>query len=202
MVEFDPAELAPAVNKRIIQSAVTPRPIAWISTVDADGADNLAPFSSYNYFSTGGKDSVPPIVHFNSPVGEHGMKDTAANALETEEFAVNVVTEELVEEMDETSAELPPGKSEFEHAGVTPVSCEKIGSRRVEESPLTMECVLFDTLEHYGKLMVLGEVVNYHVSESLLKDDNVHMERFVPVGRLGGPYYTAGTPMDFQRRHR
>lgn len=201
MIEFDPAEIDPAVNKRIVQSAVTPRPIAWISTVDESGAHNLAPFSSYNYFATGGGEA-PPILHFNSPSPEDKRKDTAKNALETEEFAVNVVTEELVEEMDDTSAPLRQGESEFEHGNVTPVACEKIEPPRVAESPITMECVLHDTVEYYDKLMILGEVVHYHVSEDVLEDGKVRMENFVTVGRLGGPYYTAAEPMEFQRRHR
>lgn len=200
MIEFDPAEIDPAVNKRIIQSAVTPRPIAWISTVDESGADNLAPFSSYNYFATGDGEA-PPILHFNSPSADGKLKDTARNALDTEEFAVNVVTEELVAAMDDTSAPLPPGESEFEHADVTPVACEKIDSPRVAESPITMECVLHDTVEYYDKLMILGEVVHYHIAEDILVDGKVQTENFVTVGRLGGPYYTAADPMEFQRQH-
>lgn len=202
MAEFDPAAVDPSVNKRLIQSAVTPRPIAWISTRDENGVDNLAPFSSYNYFATGGRESTPPVVHFNSPSGDGRMKDTAENALATEEFAVNVVTEDLIEEMDDTSADLPSGESEFAHAGVTPVACAEIRPPRVEESPLTMECVLLNTVEHYGKLMILGEVVHYHIDDELLEDGKLHMENFVTVGRLGGLYYTAAYPMEFERRHR
>jgi flavin reductase (DIM6/NTAB) family NADH-FMN oxidoreductase RutF len=197
---FDPDEISPAENKRIIQSAVSPRPIAWISTVDEDGVDNLAPFSSYNYVSNGGKDSAPPILLFNSPTDER-LKDTARNALETEEFAVNLVTESLIEEMDATSAVFPPGETEFEHADVTPAPCLEIDASRVEESPLTMECVLFDTVEHYNKLMILGEVVHYHIHEDIMEDGKIEMERFSPVGRLGGPYYTIGDIADFQRQH-
>lgn len=202
MERFDPGEIDPSVNKRIIQSAVTPRPIAWISTVDEGGNDNLAPFSSYNYFSTGGKESAPPIVHFNSPVVDGKMKDTARNALDTEEFVVNVVTEALIEEMDDSSAELPSGESEFEYATVTPTPCEKVRPPRVEEAPIAMECVLFDTLEHHDKLMILGEVVNYHISEDVLEDGKVQMEELITVGRLGGPYYTAAHAVDFERKHR
>lgn len=201
MAEFDPAAVDPAVNKRLVQSTVTPRPIAWISTRDAAGVDNLAPFSAYNYFATGSRESTP-AVHFNSPAVDGELKDTAENALATEEFAVNVVTEDLVEEMDETSADIPPGESEFEHADVTPAACEKIRPPRVEESPITMECVLLDTVEHYGKLMILGEVVHFHVADELLSDGKLQMENLVTVGRLGGPYYTAAYPMDFERGHR
>lgn len=201
MAEFAPTDVTPAENKRIIQSAVTPRPIAWISTVDDDGIDNLAPFSSYNYFTTGGAESTPPILLFNSPT-EPKLKDTAKNALDIEEFAVNLVTEDLIEAMDNTSAELPAGKSEFDHAGVTPTGCNRIRPRRVAESTLTMECVLFETIEFYGKLMILGEVVYYHISDELIEGGKVQMENFVPVGRLGGPYYTTGTRASFKRKFR
>lgn len=199
MPTFDPADLEPAESKRIVQSSVTPRPIAWISTVGADGVDNLAPFSSYNYFATGGR-GEPAIVHFNSPTAGGEMKDTARNALDNEEFAVNVVTEDLIEEMDGTSASIPPGESEFDHVGIERAPCERIDPPRVARSPVTMECTLFDTLEHHDKLMILGEVVNFHVSEEVMHDGKLEMERLVPVGRLGGPYYTIGDRAAFERQ--
>ena len=200
MNEFDPSKISPAENKRIIQSAVSPRPIAWISTVNRDGVDNLAPFSSYNYFSTGGKDSSPPILLFNSPT-DNRLKDTAKNALETEEFAVNLATKSLIKQMDDTSVVLPPEETEFDHANVTPAPCEKIRAPRVKESPLTMECVLFETLEHHGKLMILGEVVYYHIDDNIMDNGKIQMEQFTPVGRLGGPYYTIGNITDFKRQN-
>ena len=196
MNEFDAQELAPDENARIIKSAVTPRPIAWISTVDEHGNENLAPFSSYNYVG-----SSQPVVVFNSPSEASGrMKDTARNALETEEFAVNVVTERLIAEMDRTSASLPVGESEFEYADVERADCRKIAPPRVADAVVTMECTLYDAIEVYEKLMILGDVQHYHISDDVLTDGKVESRKVDTVGRLGGPYYTVGDPIEFERQ--
>ncbi len=196
MNEFDAQELDPDENARIIKSVVTPRPIAWISTVDEHGSENLAPFSSYNYVGSG-----QPVVVFNSPSEASGrMKDTARNALETEEFAVNVVTERLIAEMDRTSASLPAGESEFEYADVERADCRKIAPPRVADAVVTMECTLYDAIEVYEKLMILGDVQHYHVSDDVLTDGKVESRKVDTVGRLGGPYYTVGDPIEFERQ--
>jgi flavin reductase (DIM6/NTAB) family NADH-FMN oxidoreductase RutF len=196
MAEYDVESLTDREVARIVKSAVTPRPIAWISTVGADGVDNLAPFSSYNYVS-----SSQPVVTFHSPNESHGgLKDTARNAVDTGEFAVNVVTEPLMEVMDHTSASLPPEESEFDHAGVERAECRRIDAPRVADAPVTMECTLHDTVEVYDRLMVLGEVVHFHVSEAVTTDGEVDMRKLPTVGRLGGPYYTVSDPVEFERQ--
>ena len=197
MTEYSPADLEPRENARIIKTVVAPRPIAWISTVDGDGTENLAPFSSYNYVG-----SRRPVVLFNSPNEASGrMKDTASNALETEEFAVNVVTESLLEEMDRTSAPIPSDESEFELAGIERAECRRIDAPRVADAAVTMECVLYDSIAVYEKLMVLGEVVHYHVSDEATIDGEVDSRAVDTVGRLGGPYYTISDPIEFERQH-
>jgi len=196
MNEFAARELSPEENARIIKSAVTPRPIAWISTVDRNGIENLAPFSSYNYVG-----SSTPVVVFNSPSESSGrMKDTARNALETEEFAVNVVTEALMEEMDSTSASLPPGESEFEFADLERAECRRISPPRVADAVVTMECTLYDAIEVYDKLMILGDVEHYHVSDDVLIEGKIDSRALDTVGRLGGPYYTVSDPVEFERQ--
>jgi len=159
-------DINPDENARIIKSVVNPRPIAWISTVDQEGNENFAPFSSYNYVG-----SSQPVVVFNSPSEASGrMKDTARNAVETEEFAVNVVTEALIDKMDQTSASIPPKESEFEFADVEQAACREITPPRVAEAVVTMECTLYDAIEVYEKLMILGEFQYYHVSEDVLTE--------------------------------
>ncbi|AUX08416.1 flavin reductase [Halalkaliarchaeum desulfuricum] len=196
MNEYSANALDSNENKRIIQTAVTPRPIAWISTVDERGNENLAPFSSYTYVG-----SSQPVVVFNSPSEASGrMKDTARNALETEEFAVNIVTEALIEEMDRTAASLSPGESEFEFATVEPAACRQITPPRVAEAAVTMECTLHDTIEVYEKLMILGDVQHYHIAEDVLKDRKIDSQKLHTVGRLGGPYYTIANPIEFERQ--
>ena len=196
MTEIAVSDLTPRENARIIKSAVSPRPIAWISTRSEDGVDNLAPFSSYNYVS-----SSQPVVLFNSPrEANGGLKDTPRNALETGEFAVNVVTEPLLEVMDHTSASVPSDESEFDLAGVERAECREIAPSRVADAVVTMECTLYDSMEVHDRLMVLGDVRYYHVDESVLTDGEVDMNRMDTVGRLGGPYYTVSDPVEFERR--
>ncbi|MFC6824276.1 flavin reductase family protein [Halopelagius fulvigenes] len=196
MTEFDVADATPRENARLLKSAVTPRPIAWISTADEDGADNLAPFSSYNHVS-----SERPVVLFTSPNEDNGgLKDTAWNALETGEFAVNVVTEPLLERMDRTSERLPPGESEFDLAGVERADCRRIEPSRVADAVVTMECTLYDSMEVHDRLMVLGEVRYVHVADEVLTDGKRDMTKVDTVGRLGGPYYTVSDPVEFERQ--
>lgn len=196
MPEFDESELTERENARIVKSAVSPRPIAWISTVDERGADNLAPYSSYNYVS-----SARPVVLFNSPNAAHGgLKDTARNALDTGEFAVNVVTESNLERMDHTSESVSSGESEFDSVGIERAPCRRIDPPRVADAAITMECTLYDSIEIHDRLMVLGEVQYFHVDEAMLTDGQVDMRNIPTVGRLGGPYYTVSDPVEFERR--
>ncbi len=194
-MEADVAAQTPRENARIIKSAVSPRPIAWISTTSEDGIDNLAPFSSYNYVS-----SREPVVLFNSPnEANGGLKDTPRNALETGEFAVNIVTEDVLEVMDSTAETLSPEESEFETVDITPAACRRIDAPRVAEAAVTMECTLYDSLEVHDRLMVLGEVEYFHVDDDVLTDGKVDMRNLPTVGRLGGPYYTVSEPTGFER---
>jgi len=196
MPEFDAAERSARDNARIVKSAVTPRPIAWVSTRSEAGVDNLAPYSSYNYVS-----SENPVVLFNSPNEDHGgLKDTARNAVEREEFAVNVVTEPLIAEMDGTSKRLPPEESEFDHVDVERAPCRRIDAARVADAVVTMECTLHDSLEVHDRLVVLGDVEYFHVAEDVMTDGTVDMRKIPTVGRLGGPYYTVSTPLEFERQ--
>lgn len=196
MVEYDRAELTERECARIIKSAVSPRPIAWISSRSEDGMDNLAPYSSYNYVS-----SSQPVVLFNSPnESSGGLKDTARNAVETGEFAVNVVTEDLLERMDHTSAKEPPESSEFELVDLERGECEKIDAPRVAEAPVTMECTFYDSMEIHDRITVFGEVEHFTISEEVLTDGKVDMRKIPTVGRLGGPYYTVSDPVQFERQ--
>ncbi|MDQ2051603.1 flavin reductase family protein [Natronolimnohabitans sp. A-GB9] len=196
MHEFDPDERSADEISRFVKTVVTPRPIAWISTQSADGVDNLAPFSSYNYVSL-----TEPTVLFNTPNGDRDeLKDTARNALDTGEFVVNVATEPLLEEMDHTSASLPPEESEFDLADVERADCRTVSAPRVAAAPISMECTLHDSLEVHDKLMILGDVEYVHVDEDLLSDGKLDMRDLDTLGRLGGPYYTVSEPVEFERQ--
>jgi len=196
-MEYEISELTPRERARLMKTAVSPRPIAWISTVASDGSENLAPFSSYNYVS-----SSQPVVLFNTPNGApEELKDTTRNAVETEEFAVNVVTAEHIGPMDRTSASVPPEESEFDLAGVERAACRTIDAPRVADAPVTMECTLYDTVEIHDSLMVLGDVQYVHVDERAMRDGKIDSRELEMVGRLGGPYYAVATPVEFERQH-
>lgn len=196
MQEMDTQDLDRRTKARIVKAAVTPRPIAWVSTVDGEGNENLAPFSSYNYVNL-----TRPVVEFNSTVGADGeMKDTVRNALDTEEFAVNIVTANMLEQMDHTAASIPPDDSEFDLAEIERAPCVKISPPRVADAPVTMECTLHDAIEVYDSLMVLGKVEYIHVSSDVLTDGQIDSRKLDTVGRLGGPYYTISEPVPFERQ--
>lgn len=195
MRTFDTLEPDPSIDGRLIKTAVAPRPIAWISSVSEDGIDNLAPFSSYNYVSPS-----PPVLVFNTGIDDDDqLKDTPRNAIDTEEFVVNVVTEKLAKQMDQTSAKLPPEESEFDNVDIERASSLKVTPPRVADAILSMECTLYDSKRVYDRMMVFGEVVCYHVAEEILTNGKIDVHRIGTIGRLGGPYYTPSDPTPVDR---
>jgi len=180
---------------RIVKTAVAPRPIAWVSTKNKSGADNLAPFSSYNYVT-----SADPVLVMN--IGEKASgepKDTVANIRETEEFVVNIVTEELAEQMDRTARSIPAGESEFDYADVERAESDLVSPPRVANAAVSMECELYDTKDVYEKVMVFGEVRCFHVDDRIKTEGEIDALKLATVGRLGGPYYTGTDPLDMER---
>lgn len=155
---------------------VSPRPIGWISTRGPVG-DNLAPYSYFNAIA-----STPPQVMFAG-----GMNDSIRNIRDTGVFAVNVVEEAMLARMNETSANLPRGHSEFDHAGVTPAACTTIDCPRVAQSPATLECQLRQliTLQGDDNFLVIGEVTGIHLRDDCLKDGRFDVTLFGISARLG-----------------
>lgn len=195
--EFDPTDSTESERIRLVTTAVTPRPIAWIATVGADGTENLAPYSSYNYVS-----SRQPAVQFSSHNESHGgLKDTARNVLDTGEFTVNVVTDSVLEQMDQTAQEVPPGVSEFDLAGVERAPTGVVDPPRVAEAAVAMECTLHDSFEIHDRLLVVGDIRRFHISETVLTDGQIDAAKLASVGRLGGPYYTDSEPLAFERTY-
>jgi flavin reductase (DIM6/NTAB) family NADH-FMN oxidoreductase RutF len=170
---------------RLISSAIIPRPIAWISSSSEDGVDNLAPFSFNNVVSY-----EPPILMV-APVGTgNDLKDTAQNILDTGEYVHNLVTDDVAEEMNASSADLEADQSEFEHAGVTRAESKVVDVPRVEEAHLSMELELYDYMEVGSSTMILGEVVHSHVDEEYLTDEGkIDATNIDATGRLAGGYY-------------
>lgn len=169
---------------------VGPRPIGWISSHDAAGRLNLAPYSFFNAFNY-----TPPIVGFASI----GAKDTLRNIEATGEFGWNLATRPLAEAMNASCAAVPPEVDEFALAGLTPVPSRRIAVPRVAESPVSFECKLTQVLRLQGvdgipvdTWLVLGEVVGVHIARRLLKDGIYDTAAAEPILRAGGPadYFT------------
>ncbi|SOD92348.1 flavin reductase family protein [Caenispirillum bisanense] len=172
------------------KSCVIPRPIGWVTTQDAAGRVNLAPFSFFNAVA-----SEPPLVVLGIN-GRHavggGDKDTLRNCRETSEFVVNMATHDLRDALNKTSAPLPPGENEFVHAGLTPAPSRLIAPPRVAESPVHLECRVHQIVDlpsddpASGNTLVIGRVVGVHVADdALTADGRVDVEKIRPIARLG-----------------
>ena len=166
------------------KALVAPRPIGWISTVSAGGAVNLAPYSFFNAIG-----EQPPMLAFSSS----GPKDSATFAGEVREFVWNLVTWELRAAMNETSAPLPRGVSEFERAGLEMAPSRLVAPPRVAASPCAMECRVVHQVEladvdgnPADQFLVVGQVVGVHLDEASIVDGNVETARLRPVARCGG----------------
>lgn len=190
-MQFNPDELNQKAIYKLLTGAIIPRPIGWISSIGEDGIANLAPFS---FFNAVGDD--PPHVMFSASGSPKTNRDTLRNVLETKQFVVNMVTEELTERMNMTASSVPSHESEFDHAGVTPIASAKVKPPRVQECLITMECELVHhyTLENSrfgGQTIMVGRVVMFHFDESVLLDDyKINMENYQPISRLAGSGYS------------
>lgn len=165
------------------KAIVAPRPIGWISTRARDGRVNLAPYSFFNGFS-----SAPPIVGFSS----EGWKDSATFARESGEFVYNLATHGLRDPMNKTSAPFARGENEFELAGLTMAECRLVAAPRVKESPASMECKVIEVVEMRaltgrlaGAVLVLGEVVGFHIDEAFVRDGRFDTAGAHPLARCG-----------------
>jgi flavin reductase (DIM6/NTAB) family NADH-FMN oxidoreductase RutF len=180
---------------------VGPRPIGWVSTCDANGVLNLAPYSFFNAFNY-----TPPIVGFSSI----GYKDSVRNIEATGEFVWNLTTHDLAEAMNQTCAAVPPEVDEFALAGLTPLASRLVRPPRVQESPVGFECKLSQLIrltsaqgDPIDSWLVLGEVVGIHIAQRLLKDGVYDTARAGHILRGGGPadYFTVG-PEQLFKMHR
>lgn len=190
-MQIDPASAPPQAIYKLLIGCVVPRPIAWVSTVGANGVNNVAPFSFFM-----GVCNDPPTIAFSSgPRGAPGAhKDTVANAEFTGDFVVNVVDDALAEQMNLTSGEYPPDVDELAMAGLTAAPSVKVRAPRVAEAPISLECRVAQILR-VGRgphSLILGEIVHFHVRDELYDagTGRIDMHRLKPVGRLAGHMYT------------
>lgn len=175
---------------KLLTSIITPRPIAWVSTISDDGINNLAPFS---YFNLLGDD--PPHVVFSTRRDNNTNKDTLNNVLANKQFVVNMVIESIIEAVNLSSKVVPSAIDEFELTGVTPIDSIAIKPKRVKESPIHLECEL---MHHYfleghqqgGACVLIGKILYIHINdELLLENDKINLDRYQPIARLAGSLY-------------
>ena len=175
---------------RALVGIVTPRPIAWVTTVDNDGRVNLAPFSFFNAFGAN-----PPVVVFSPVLRRDGSKkDTLQNLNAVNEFVLNAAVEDLAEKMNATATELPPGQSEAEHAALTLVPSTMVRPPRVAESPVHMECRVHQIMSigdgPIAANLVIGEVLLIHIADHVLDERGaVDPRKLRTIARLGGDFY-------------
>jgi flavin reductase (DIM6/NTAB) family NADH-FMN oxidoreductase RutF len=186
---------------RAIVGIVTPRPIAWVTTIDQEGRVNLAPFSFFNAFGAN-----PPVVVFSPTLRrDRSKKDTLLNLESVGEFVLNAAVESLAEKMNATAAELPRGRSEAELAGLTLEPSLKVRPPRVVESPVHMECRVRQMMSigdgPIAANLVIGEVLLIHIDDSVLDAaGSVDPRRLKTIARLGGDYYCRVTDLFEMRR--
>ncbi len=195
MVSLNPVNCESRQIYKLMTGIIVPRPIALVSTMDRGGVANLAPFS---FFS--GVGSNPPAVLFcptlravdeTSPGPRPDMrKDTLRNVEETGEFVVNVVSEAIAAAANAASAEVSPQVDEFQLAGLTPLASQAVRPPRVAESPAQMECRLLQVI-YTGRapgagVIVLGEVIRFHLLEDLFEDFRIDPTGLDAVGRMAG----------------
>lgn len=161
----------------LLTSSVVPRPIAWVSTLSADGVANLAPYSFFSVSS-----SNPPVVQFTSV----GRKDSLRNIESTGEFVINLATEHLAEQVNASSAGYEHGVSEWAELGIVGEPSEKVAPSRVAESPIAIEATLHRIVEVGNSFVVMGRVVALAVREEFIADDGLpSFEKIAPLSRLG-----------------
>jgi flavin reductase (DIM6/NTAB) family NADH-FMN oxidoreductase RutF len=191
MRSLNPADCQIREIYKLMTGLIVPRPVALVSTISRDGLVNLAPFS---FFS--GVGANPPTVLFCPSLRDGATpdaperKDTLRNVEETGEFVINVVSEAIAEAANHTAAEVPFDVDEFALSGLTPVASEAVRAPRVAESPAQMECKLLQVIytgrEARSGVIVLGEVVRFHVRENLFEDFRIDPAGLDAVGRMAG----------------
>src|SRR5688572_14671496 len=191
MLTIDPKEINQKDLHQFLLGTVAPRPIAFVSTLDKEGNQNLAPYSFFNAFS-----SNPPIVVFSSNRrgSNNTTKDTLENIRVSGECVINTVNYNIVRQMAVASVEFPTGVSEFHKTGLTPVASDIVKPPRVGESPTAMECIVQDiiTLGEGGGAghLIICKVVRMHIAKEVLTDRNrIDPHKIDLMGRMGRAYY-------------
>ena len=171
------------------KAIVSPRPIGWISTIDKEKNVNLAPYSFFNAIADN-----PPMIMFSITGQKKNIssKDTLQNIIETKCFVVNVVSKDLLHQMNQTSGNYPKNTDEFILAKLEKSNCVHIDVPRVKKSPASLECTLYKILKlpGFSNNMVIGKVIGVHINENILKNGIFDILAYDPIARLGYKDYT------------
>jgi len=185
-----PGEVSTADLHQYLLGSVSPRPIAFVSTMDENGSHNLAPYSFFNAFS-----SNPPIVVFSSNrrVRDNTTKDTLHNIKLNEECVISAVSHSILRQMSLSAVEIPADESEFDLTGLTPSKSETVKVPGVKESPVNMECKVKEVVtlgEHGGAgHLIICEVQIMHIDEAVIDDNRIDPHKIDLMGRMGRSYY-------------
>lgn len=181
----------PSLPRTYLNAFVLPRPIGWVSTIDADGRGNLAPYSFFNAVAYD-----PPHVLFAStgPHRHEGEKDSIRGARATGELVFSLATYALREAVNRSSAALPPGVDEFDHCGLTRAPSTLVAPPRVADSPLALECRVVQIVDlesgpRASNTVVIAKVVGYHVDPAVVRAGRIDPLLLDPIGRLGYDQY-------------
>lgn len=190
-VTVDPAEVGPGAMYHLMNAAIAPRPVAWVSTVAADGTPNVAPHSYTTVFSTD-----PAVVGFVSV----GRKDSLNNVEQTGEFALNIAGQDLLERLNLTAANMPPEEDEFAWAGLSRVACDLIRAPRVGEAPIAFETAVHGIVPIGNCWLILGRVLRVHVATDVWRAGRIDPLLLDPILRLAGSQFARLGPLIDLRR--
>jgi len=182
---LDPNVISPAAMYQFMIGVIVPRPIAFITTRRANGQVNAAPFSYFNAIT-----NEPPLIGISINLRRGVPKDTLENIRATGEFVVNIVNEDLATRMVQTSGDWPEDVDELALTGLTSLDSDLVKPPRIAESPVHLECKLHREIPLGKTSFVIGEILRAHVSDAVLTDGRVDVEKLKPLGRLGGDGYS------------
>ena len=180
----------------ILASLVTPRPIAFVTTMSAEGQINAAPFSFFNLLGAN-----PPILAIAPGDRDDGTpKDTARNIRSTGEFVVNLVDETIAEAMNKCSASLPYGENELVHAGLHTTGSSLVKPPRITESPVSLECKEWGTLRIGANRVVVGLIKRLHLRDDFYDSEKrrVRSDKLFLIGRMASPHWYCRTRDRFE----
>ena len=200
---FDVTELESQEKYRLLTGGITPRPIAWISTRSAEGVDNLAPYSFFTVASCN-----PPVLLYTQVTQRSGIdKDTLQNLLATKQCVVNIVSADLIEKMNQTSASLAHDESEFDFAGIESCASHLVSPRSVQDSLIRYECTLRETLSinhtsmnglpagdapinAMGGTVIMLDVKSIYVRDDLYDNGIINQHLVNSVGKMGSDFFS------------